>query len=319
MKIVFFGTPDFAVGSLQALVEGGFEVTGVVTQPDREKGRGREVVMSPVKAYAVEKNIPVFQPEKIKRPEAVEELKKWEADLYVVAAFGQILSQEILDIPRYGCINVHASLLPKYRGAAPIQWSILNGDSVTGVTIMQMELGLDSGAILTQTTVPIAPKETGDSLFDKLCVAGARLLVETIPMIEKGEITPIPQDESAATHVKMLTKGMGKMDFIRTAVELDRQVRGFNSWPGAYCYFNDKTLKVWDADAESKESLAAQGIHPADVESGCAAAVTKDAVYIRCQEGYLRLNEVQPESKKRMATKDFLLGYPVAVGDRFKA
>ena len=319
MKIVFFGTPDFAVGSLKALVEGGFDVIGVVTQPDREKGRGREVVMSPVKTYALEKGIPVFQPEKIKRPEEVETLKKWEADLYVVAAFGQILSQEILDLPRYGCINVHASLLPKYRGAAPIQWAILNGDKETGVTIMQMELGLDSGPILSQKVVTIDPKETGDSLFEKLCDAGAKLLTDTIPLIEEGKVTPVLQEEAKATHVKMLTKGMGKLDFIRTAAELERMVRGFNSWPGAYCYFKDKMLKIWDADVVTEKDLLQEGLAPAKTENGEAALVTREAVYVRCQEDYLKLNVVQPESKKRMAVKDFLLGYPVAVGDRFKA
>ena len=314
MKIVFMGTPDFAVGTLRAIVEAGYEVIEVVTQPDREKGRGREVQMTPVKEYAVSQKIPVFQPQKIKTPEAVEELKKWPADLYVVAAFGQILSQEILDIPKFGCVNVHASLLPRYRGAAPIQWSILNGDAVTGVTIMQMDAGLDTGDILTQKEVIIDADETGDSLFEKLSISGAQLLVETLPQIENGTVTRIPQEEAKATHVKMLNKEMGQIDWSKSNEVLEHLVRGLNSWPGAYCTFRGKTLKIWRARAAADVT----GQKEQKFAAGDAVQVTKEAVYVQTGSGLLELLEVQMESKKRMAVKDFLLGYPVKPGDKFR-
>ncbi len=320
MKVVFMGTPDFAVGSLKALVEAGHEIVLVVTQPDREKGRGREVQYTPVKEYALEQNLPVYQPQKIKTPEAVAYLRGFEADIFVVAAFGQILSQEILDMPKYGCVNVHASLLPKYRGAAPIQWSIINGDDRTGVTIMQMNAGLDTGDILTQCSIPIEADETGDSLFDKLSGLGAQLLADTLPMIEKGEATPIPQDESQATHVKMLDKSMGKLDWFKSALTLEHMVRGLNSWPGAYCSFRGKTLKVWMAKAVSMEQAQEMGLTvQKDVETGYVAAVTKDAIYVQTGDGLLQLLEVQPESKKRMEVKNFLLGYPVQIGEALRA
>lgn len=320
MKIVFMGTPDFAVETLRAIVEAGHEVTHVVTQPDREKGRGRELQMTPVKSYAVSASIPVFQPVKIKRPEAVEEMKSWDADLFVVAAFGQILSQEILDIPRLGCINVHASLLPKYRGAAPIQWSILNGDAETGITIMKMDAGMDTGDILTQVRVPISKEETGDSLFQKLSEAGAKLLVETIPLWEKGQITPVKQAETEATYVKMLDKEMGRIDWLRDADKLEHLVRGLNSWPGAYCRFRGKILKIWKAEAAKEEDLFQEGYNViGGVAPGEAALVTKEGIYVKTGKDLLCLLEIQPESKKRMTVKDFLLGYPVQVGDRFRA
>ncbi|MCR5716607.1 MAG: methionyl-tRNA formyltransferase [Lachnospiraceae bacterium] len=320
MKIVFMGTPDFAVGSLKALVEAGHEVVLVVTQPDREKGRGREVTFTPVKEYALSQHIPVFQPVKIKTPEAVAELKKTEADIFVVAAFGQILSKEILEMPRLGCVNVHASLLPKYRGAAPIQWSILNGDAMTGVTIMQMDVGLDTGDILTQASIPIEDDETGDSLFEKLSHLGATLLCETLPCLERGEITPRAQDESQATHVRMLDKSMGRIDWFKSADMLEHVVRGLNSWPGAYCSFRGKTLKIWGAKAMDEARV--KEICPeiqSGLENGTVAGVTKEMIFVQTGDGYLALLEVQPESKKRMEVKNFLLGYPVEAGEVLRA
>lgn len=210
MKIVYMGTPDFAVAPLEAILRAGYEVTAVVTQPDKQKGRGKEVAMSPVKECALKHGIPVFQPDKIKEKDNVEQLRTYEADIFVVAAFGQILSEEILHMPKYGCINIHASLLPSYRGAAPIQWSILNGEKETGVTIQQMAKGVDTGDILSRVIVPIAEKETGESLFDKLMQAGAELLVETLPQIEQGTIVPVKQNEELATYAGKLEKNMGK-------------------------------------------------------------------------------------------------------------
>ena len=305
MKIVFMGTPDFAVGALEALVEAGHEVVAVVTQPDKPKGRGKEMQQTPVKACAVKHNIEVFQPIKIKTPEAVEVLKGYEADLFVVAAFGQILSKEILDMPKYGCVNIHASLLPKYRGAAPIQWAILDGEKETGVTIMQMNEGLDTGDMLTKVVVPIEDTDTGESLFDKLAEAGAKLLIETIPQIEAGTLEPEPQDDSLSTYAKMIKKEMGLIDWKREALVLERLVRGMNSWPSAYTHFNGKTLKVWEAAVEVSESKAAPG---------SVVEVTKDSIKVQTGQNWLVLKQIQLEGKKRMDVAAFLLGYKVEVG-----
>lgn len=306
MKVVFMGTPDFSVGALEALVKAGHEVTAVVTQPDRQKGRSLEMSFSPVKECALRYELPVFQPEKIKTAEAVEVLRGYEADIFVVAAFGQILSKEILEMPKYGCINIHASLLPKYRGAAPIQWAILNGDAVTGVTIMQMNEGLDTGDILTTKEVEISAEETGESLFDKLAIAGAELLIETLPEIEKGTLTPTKQEEEKASHVRMLTKEMGKIDWEKEAIVLERLVRGMNSWPSAYCRLRNKNMKVWRAAVLEEDT---------DARPGEIVNVTKDALYIQTGKGQLVLQEVQLESKKRMPVKDFLIGYQLEAGE----
>ena len=305
MKIVFMGTPDFAVGALEALVEAGHEVVAVVTQPDKPKGRGKEMQMTPVKACAMKHNIEVFQPVKIKTSEAVEVLKGYAADLFVVAAFGQILSKEILDMPKFGCVNIHASLLPKYRGAAPIQWAILDGEKETGVTIMQMNEGLDTGDMLTKVIVPIEDTDTGESLFDKLADAGAKLLVETIPQIEAGTLQPEAQDDSKSTYAKMIKKEMGHIDWKKEAVVLERLVRGMNSWPSAYTYLNGKTLKVWEASVEEKESNAA---------AGEVVEVTKDSIKVQTGKDLLVLKQIQLEGKKRMDVAAFLLGYKVETG-----
>ena len=305
MKVVFMGTPDFAVGALEALVEAGHEVVAVVTQPDKPKGRGKEMQQTPVKACALKHNIEVFQPVKIKTPEAVEVLKGYGADLFVVAAFGQILSKEILDMPKYGCVNIHASLLPKYRGAAPIQWAILDGEKETGVTIMQMNEGLDTGDMLTKVIVPIEDTDTGESLFDKLAEAGAKLLIETIPLIEAGSVKPEPQDDSLSTYAKMIKKEMGFIDWKKDAVVLERLVRGMNSWPSAYTHFNGKTLKVWETEVE-------KGKHNA--EPGTVVEVTKESIKVQTGQDLLVLKQIQLEGKKRMDVAAFLLGYKVEIG-----
>ena len=305
MKIVFMGTPDFAVGALEALVEAGHEVVAVVTQPDKPKGRGKEMQQTPVKACALKHNIGVFQPVKIKTPEAVEVLKGYGADLFVVAAFGQILSKEILDMPKFGCVNIHASLLPKYRGAAPIQWAILDGEKETGVTIMQMNEGLDTGDMLTKVIVPIEDTDTGESLFDKLAEAGAKLLIETIPQIEAGSLNPEPQDDSLSTYAKMIKKEMGLIDWKREALVLERLVRGMNSWPSAYTHFQGKTLKVWEAEVETCEAQAVPG---------SVVEVTKNSIKVQTGKDLLVLKQIQLEGKKRMDVAAFLLGYKVETG-----
>ncbi|MDE7184653.1 MAG: methionyl-tRNA formyltransferase [Lachnospiraceae bacterium] len=307
MKIIFMGTPDYAAEALEALVKAGHEVTAVVTQPDRAKGRSGQVQCTPVKECAVRHGIAVLQPVKIKTPEAIEELKKYEADVYVVAAFGQILSKEILELPRFGCVNIHASLLPKYRGAAPINQCIIDGERETGVTIMQMDAGIDTGDILTQKKVIIEDKETAETLFDKLSQAGAALIVETLPKIERGEVTPAKQDESLASYVKMMDKAQGRIDWTCDAVSIERLVRGLNPWPSAYTSFQGKTVKIWRSDVV--EATAERTEQP-----GTIVLVEKDFFDVACGTGNLRIYELQLEGKKRMDTKRFLLGNPWKAG-----
>ena len=303
MKIVFMGTPDFARSALEKIIEAGHEVVLVVTQPDKPKGRSGQLQFSDVKECALLHNIPVFQPEKIKLPENVEELKKYDADIYVVAAFGQILSQEILDIPKFGCVNIHASLLPLYRGAAPIQQSIIDGQKETGVTIMQMARGMDTGDILLQRAIPIDDEETGGGLFDKLSVLGGELIVEALPMIEKGLLTPVPQDEEKATKCGKLSKDMGEVDFTKSATEINNLVRGLNPWPCAYTHLNGKILKIWKTKVSDRQGL--KGV------AGEVSFVGDDELVIACGEGHIALLEVQLEGKKRMNIKDFLNGNKV--------
>lgn len=310
MKIVFMGTPDLAAEVLDTLMKSGCEVTLAVTQPDRPKGRGRGVIMTPVHECADKWGIPVFSPERVKRPEAVQRLREEAPDLIVVAAFGQILSQEILDLPRYGCVNVHASLLPKYRGAAPIQWAVINGEEKSGVTIMQMDAGLDTGDILLQEEIPLAADETGESLYEKMAKLGGELLVKALPMIEAGTLTPVRQDSEAASYASMLKKEMGNIDWNMPAEKIERLVRGLNSWPGAYTFMNGKMLKIWGSEVTGRE---AQG------EAGTVEGTDKKSIYVNCGEGVLALKEVQYEGKKRMSTQAFLLGAKVEPGQKLTA
>lgn len=306
MKIIFMGTPDFAAEALKAIVEAGHQVTAVVTQPDRQKGRGKEISFPPVKEYALTQGIPVLQPVRIKAPEAVEELKKYEADVYVVAAFGQILSKQILTIPRFGCLNIHASLLPKYRGAAPIPWAILNGDAITGVTIMQMDEGMDTGDMLLKREIPIGEDDTADSLHDKLMFLGAELITEVLPQLEAGELIPEKQREEEATHVGKLDKNFGHIKWQESAKLIARKVRGLHSWPSAYTFFRGKRLKIWEASVFRENS---------GHNCGQVCRVDKEAFYVQTGEGVLRVTGVQIEGKKRMSVKEFLLGYAVKQGE----
>lgn len=319
MKIVYMGTPDFAVAPLEALIKAGHQISAVVTQPDKQKGRGKEVQMTPVKECALKYGIPVFQPVKIKEKEAIKKLKEYSADLFVIAAFGQILSEEILNMPQFGCINIHASLLPAYRGAAPIQWVILNGEAKTGVTIMQMEKGLDTGDILLKAEIDIDPKETGESLHDKLMEAGARLIVEALPKLERGELAPKKQDDSLSSYAPRLTKAMGLIDWDKEAAEIERLIRGLNSWPSAYTYYNGKTLKIWEADvipADNKENSAQTDGENNAVRPGTICRIGKDHFDIACGKDLLRIHSLQLEGKKRVSVKDFLLGYQLEPGSQ---
>lgn len=317
MRVVFMGTPDFSVGALESLIEAGHQVAAVVTQPDKPKGRGKEVQMTPVKTCAQKHGIPVFQPVKIREPEAVETLRGYQADIFVVAAFGQILTEEILGMPRYGCVNIHASLLPKYRGAGPIQWAIINGEKITGVTIMQMDKGIDTGDMLLKTEVPIASDETGDTLHDKLAAAGARLIVEALAKIEAGDVTPVRQNDADSCYAKMLHKSMGKIDWQMEAEKLDCLIRGLISWPGASTVYRGKNLKIWQEEVASAEEMATGAGFMDSATPGTVIRVDRDAFYVQTGQGVLKILAVQPEGKKRMAVKDFLLGYPVKPGDIF--
>ena len=306
MKLVFMGTPDFSVGIIKALNESEHEVVLAVTQPDRPKGRSGKLVQSPVKEYALKEGIEVFQCEKIREHAAVEKLQQTGADLFVVAAFGQILSKEILDMPRYGCINVHASLLPKYRGASPIQQAILDGEKKTGVTIMQMNEGLDTGDILTFREVAIDEKETGGSLFDKLSKAGSALITEAVKDLEAGRLTPVKQDDDKASYAGMIKKERGRIDFNESASRIERQIRAFDPWPGSGTVFCGRGLKIWRAEAVEN--------HEAE-KPGTVTEVTKDTFTVACKEGSLVIKELQLEGKKRMGTRDFLLGNDLKKGD----
>ncbi len=303
MKIIFMGTPDFAAAALESLAQK-HEVLLAVTQPDKPKGRGRELSVSEVKRCAGIYGIPVFQPERIRDAEAVEELRRYDAEMIVVAAFGQILPKEILTMPKYGCINIHASLLPKYRGAAPIQQAIIDGEEKTGVTIMQMDEGLDTGAILMQKEIEIKPDETGGSLFDKLSYLGAGLVLDAIDKIGRGTMIPIKQDETKSSYVKMLKKEQGRIDFTRPAAELERLIRALNPWPSAYTTLEGKTLKIWEASILDQ----AGGV------PGMIVAVTKDALLVSCGDGMLAVRTLQLEGKKRMSVRDFLLGKRIEPG-----
>ena len=305
MRIVYMGTPEIAATILEKLLEEPYEVVLVVTQPDRPKGRGNTMTCSPVKELAVSRGIPVFTPEKLRLPENVEVVREANPDMIVVAAFGQILPKSVLDIPQYGCINVHASLLPKYRGAAPIQWSILDGESETGVTIMYMNEGLDTGDILLQQVVPIEDDETGGSLHDKLAVAGAEALVQAIPGILDGTLEPVPQGEMTTPYAKQLTKEMGRLDFSWDAAKLARYVRGLNPWPGTYTFRDGQMLKIWGVEA-------CDGWYEA--LPGTVVAVEKESFSIQTGSGVLRVTEVQPQGKRRMSAEEYLRGYRLAVG-----
>ena len=310
MKIVYMGTPDFAVGALKSVIEAGHEVALVVTQPDKVRGRGHEVSFCPVKECAFSYGLPVFQPERIRNEEAVDKLRSIGADIYIVAAFGQILSEEILNIPKYGCINIHASLLPKYRGAAPIQWCILNGESVTGVTIMQMDKGVDTGDILLQRQCEIAPDETGASLFDKLADLGAATITEALDLIKEGKITPVKQDESKATHVGMLNKEMGRINWNDSSVIIERYVRGLNSWPGTYTYHNGRMLKIWGSKVCDDNEVNRSTDKP-----GTVIKTDESGLYVKTGDGALIITYLQAEGKKRMDTASFIRGYVIKQGD----
>ena len=305
MKAVFMGTPDFAVPVLETMYRNGIGIAAVYTQPDRPKGRKKTPAMSPVKEAALDLGLKVLQPERLRDPAVTAELAAIAPDVIVVAAFGQILPKAVLDIPPMGCINVHASLLPDYRGAAPIQQSILDGRSETGVTIMRMDEGLDTGDILLQKKIPIAADETGGSLFDRLSALGAEALMEALAGIRAGTIAPVPQP-AGGSYAGMLTKDMGRMDFSMPAAVLERRVRGLFPWPGAFTERGGKRLKITGA-------AVAEGSAP----QGTAVRVSKNGFGIGTGDGILMVTRLQPEGKKEMSAAEYLRGYPLEEGFRF--
>ncbi len=301
MRVVFMGTPDFSVPALEELAKV-HQVEAVVTQQDKPKGRGHKMQFTPVKEKAMELNIPVYQPEKVRNLEFVDVLKNINPDVIVVIAFGQILPKEILKIGKYGCINVHASLLPKYRGAAPIQWAVIDGEKMTGVTTMHMAEGLDTGDIIDTSVIKLDEKETGGSLFDKLALEGGKLIIETLDKLEKGTAKRIPQDNEKSTYAAKITKELGKINFSKSAVEIERLIRGLNPWPSAFTMMDDRQIKIWDAtavDGTVKE------------EAGQIVEVAKTYIKVATGEGYLKINEIQPSGKKRMTMEAFLNGYSI--------
>ncbi len=307
MKVVFMGTPDIAAGILRTLIDSKHEVAAVVTQPDRPKGRNKEIEFSPVKKCALDAGIPVYQPEKASSAEFEEELRRIAPEIIVVAAYGQILKNNILELPEHGCINVHASLLPKYRGSSPIQWAIINGDAETGVTIMHMDAGIDTGDIILSDRLTIAPDETAGTLHDRLSELGGPVLLRAMEQIENGTAVRTKQDDSQASHVSMLKKTMGELDFSHPAAVLERLIRGLIPWPGAYTYLDGKTLKIWKtavADIEGRP----------DGHPGRVTIEGRKRLFVETGDKNLEILELQLEGKKRMATEEFLKGCNIETG-----
>lgn len=309
MRVIFMGTPDFAVETLEEIIKAGHEVALVVSQPDRAVGRSKALKYTPVKACALEHGIEVYQPEKVKDPACVEYLQKYQPDIIIVEAFGQIIPKAILDMPKFGCVNVHASLLPKYRGAAPIQWAVIRGDRVTGVTTMRMDEGLDTGDMIMKEEVAIREDETGGSLFERLSEVGAKLCVKTIAAIEDGTAEYTPQDPGKATHTAKIQKELGSIDWSMSAAEIECLIRGLDPWPSAYTRLDGKTIKIWKAKV-IPENMSR--------EPGRIVAVERNRILVQTGNGVLALLEVQLEGKKRMMVEAFLNGYPVSEGAFFR-
>lgn len=309
MKIIFMGTPDFSVGTFEALIQAGHQIVLVVTQPDKPQGRKHVLAGPPMKEAALAHGIEVFQPKRVRKSENVEYLRSFGADLIVVVAFGQILPKSILEMPKYGCINVHASLLPKYRGASPIQWAVLNGEKETGVTVMKMDEGLDTGDMILVEKVTLDEKETGGSLFERLQVVGASACVKAVSQIENGTATYTQQDHEQATKTGLIEKSFGFLNFSKSAEELERIIRGLNPWPSAYTRINGKMLKIWSANTISQEEYDGEYYGP-----GHICEIGKQTFKIECFEGVLEVVEVQLEGKRRMNAGDFLRGNQIELG-----
>ena len=326
MKVIFMGTPELAAAALQKLIESRHEVVAVVTKPDKASGRGMSVRYSPVKQTALDAQIPVLQPESVKKSEVLDELEAFGADLFVVAAYAQLIPQRLLDMAPFGCINIHPSLLPKYRGAAPLRGPIVNGDPTTGVTIMNMSSELDAGDILLQEEIELDPKETVRTLTPKVTALGADMLIRVIDLLERGEVVPVPQGDAGSTYIRQLEKEDGRICFAEeSAVQIERQIRACDPWPSAFTKLGGKTFKIWDADVVSGEDLPWGSSQDSDCRSepesptGRVVYADKKSVIIQCREGCLSLKEVQIEGKKRMGIEEFLRGRKIETGFIFGA
>ncbi|MBP9988684.1 MAG: methionyl-tRNA formyltransferase [Ruminococcus sp.] len=308
MKIVFMGTPEFAVPCLQRMISDGLDVVGVFTQPDKPKGRGHKVQFSPVKEVAIENNIPVFQPQKMRDGEALSILKELNPDLIIVVAYGKILPEEIINFPKYGCVNIHASVLPKYRGAAPIQWAVLNGEKISGVTAMQMDVGLDTGDILLCKTTEISENDTAGDLHDKLSVLGAQTLSETIKLIENNQLQPVKQDDALSNYSPMLSKELCPVDWSKSAQEVHNQIRGLSPWPVATAHYNGKIYKIHKSALSCKTDKTAGTIIEAD----------KKLIVACGDSNSIEIVTIQAEGKKAMNSSDFLRGNHIEVGEKFE-
>lgn len=301
MNIIFAGTPEFSVPTLRALIQSEHTVCAVYTQPDRQTGRGRKIQPSPIKQYAMEHNIPVEQPLNFKSPESLETLESYQADLMIVVAYGIILPENVLNTPRLGCINIHASLLPHWRGAAPIQRAILSGDKETGVTLMQMDKGLDTGDMLAKITCPITPYDSSNSLHNSLSTLGADALIELLPLVEKGQTKPIPQPESEVSYAHKLSKQEALIDWSLPAAEVQRAIQGYNPWPVAHTLINEKSLRIWQA------SITGQ---PANTPAG-QVKTENNVLLVACGDDYLEITELQPINKRRMQASDYLAAHKI--------
>lgn len=307
MKIIFMGTPDFSVPTLKALIDSDHEVIAVVTQQDKPKGRGKKMCFTPIKEVALEHKIPVFQPKRVREPEFIHVLKDLNPDAIVVIAFGQILPKVLLEIPKYGCINVHASLLPQYRGAGPIQWAVINGETETGLTTMFMDVGLDTGDMLLKETLELTKEETGGSLHDKLSLIGGPLLIRTLEQLEKSSLTRVKQDEQAATYAPMLSKELGKINWHKSAIEIERLIRGLNPWPSAYTFYDDKILKLWDSEIVA--------VNETTIKPGTIIELVKNKGFvIKCGDNGLLIKELQLQGKNKMDAAAFLRGVALDIG-----
>lgn len=317
MRVVFMGTPAFAVPVLNALLNSEFSVVGVVCQPDRPSGRGKKIQVGPVKELALASAISVVQPEKMKAPKLIESLRAWEPDVIVVAAFGRILPKSILDLPQKGCLNVHGSLLPKYRGAAPIQWAVINGETETGITIMLMDEGMDTGPILQQKVVPIGPEDTAGDLAPRMAQIGGSLLVSSLREWTAGAITPYPQKESEATLAPMLKKEDGLIHWDQPASSIANCIRGLSPWPGAYSFLQHERWGIWKVKVEELEKSLEDPISGQLQAPGMITAITKQSIGVRTGRGILHLLEIQRENKKRMLVSDYLAGHRIETGMTF--
>jgi len=308
LKIVFMGTPEFAVPSLEMLVNEGYEIAAVVTQPDKPKGRGNKMSAPPVKEYALENNIEVLQPDRVKTPEFVECIRALQPDLLVTAAYGKILSKDLLEVPPLGCINVHGSLLPEYRGAAPINWAVINGEKTTGITTMFTDVGLDTGDMLLRREISIGPDMAVGELHDKMAVLGAEVLKDTLTALKNGTLVRKPQDDALSSYAPIMTKELGLIDWSKSAQQIHNLVRGTDPWPGAYTFLNGNRMRIWRTVLVPDKT--------ADLASTEIEEVNDDGILIKCSDGYILVKEVQFESSKRMSVSDYIRGHKINVGEK---